>query len=452
MFNKIFRTPIPSWVILAIVALVILSGTFFLNYFKKVPYDYNFFVGFLSEQKEQFNYGSWPALQNTDFFNQVRDKFVKEKVDFIESDLSKMVLRVYVGGEVKKEVKILSKGKEGSWWETPAGLYKIEGKEKSHFSSFGKVYMPWSMPFQGNFFIHGWPYYPDGTEVDSTYSGGCIRLSTEDAKEVFDLAQQGMPVLVYDDGFGNDNFVYQPKIPLVLAKNYLAADLKNNFVFMEKESNEIVPIASLTKLVTAVVATEYINLEKKLEVPKAASVFTSKSRLKAGQEVSVFDLLHLLLLESSNEAAITLASYLGPIRFVELMNKKAVALGMKNTKFIDPAGSGEGNISSAEDLFALSKYLYNNRSFILRISSEKINNLAYGESSFSDLENFNVFKDDPDFLGGKVGETKEARQTILSIFELKIGLEIRPVVIIALGSEDRAGDAANILNYVRSNY
>ncbi|PIP46640.1 MAG: hypothetical protein COX15_00070, partial [Candidatus Colwellbacteria bacterium CG23_combo_of_CG06-09_8_20_14_all_42_19] len=83
----------------------------------------------------------------------------------------------YEKGVFVNEFAILSKGKEGSWWETPAGLYKVQSKEKEHFSSFGRVYQPWSMAFQGNFFIHGWPYYPGGRAVESTYSGGCIRLA-----------------------------------------------------------------------------------------------------------------------------------------------------------------------------------------------------------------------------------------------------------------------------------
>src|SRR3989344_5762568 len=126
------------------------------------------------------------ALAIGQFFEQVRERMTEEKLDFIEADLSEMKLRVYRKGEIAKEFPILTKGRPGSWWETPAGIYKVEGRIENHFSAFARVYLPWSLPFQGNFFIHGWPYYPDGTPVSTQYSGGCIRLSTDDAKALFD--------------------------------------------------------------------------------------------------------------------------------------------------------------------------------------------------------------------------------------------------------------------------
>src|SRR5882724_9446532 len=115
----------------------------------------------------------------------VKDDFISQKESFIEADLTAMQLSVYENGAVVKQVPILTKGRPGSWWETPAGLYQVQNKETNHFSSFGHVYMPWSMDFQGNFFIHGWPYEPDGTPVSSAYSGGCIRLATDDAEKLY---------------------------------------------------------------------------------------------------------------------------------------------------------------------------------------------------------------------------------------------------------------------------
>jgi len=94
--------------------------------------------------------------------------------------------------------------------------------------------MPFSMQFEGNFFIHGWPYYPDGTSVGSSYSGGCIRLSNEDAKDLYNKIKIGTPVLVLEKDFEKDTFSYQYKKPVISANNYLIADLKSNFVFLEK--------------------------------------------------------------------------------------------------------------------------------------------------------------------------------------------------------------------------
>lgn len=83
-----------------------------------------------------------------------------------------MKIQVYKGGNLFLEVPIVTKGRPGSWWETPAGLYRISRKEKAHFSGMGHVWMPWSMNFQGNFYIHGRTYYPDGTLTSTAYTGG----------------------------------------------------------------------------------------------------------------------------------------------------------------------------------------------------------------------------------------------------------------------------------------
>ena len=452
MVKKIFNSPIPSWAVMVLVAVLIVGLGFFLNRFGKITYDYDLIFKDVLGSEERFEYGSWPALSNAEFFKTVKEKFIDEKADFIEGDLSDMVLKVYKKGALAKEVKILSKGKEGSWWETPAGVYKIQSKEKNHFSSFGEVYMPYSMAFQGNFFIHGWPYYPGGEPVAEGYSGGCIRLSDKDAQQVYDLVEVGTPVLVFEKDFLKDDFSYDFEIPGITSQAYLAADLRNNFVFLEKNSSKKMPIASITKLMTAIVSTEYINLDREVVISNSMKATTSLPRLKTGQSISAYNLLFPLLEESSNEAAAALASFLGKVRFVDLMNVKSISLGMNDTHFADTSGAHEDNVSTAEDLFALSKYLYNNRSFILKLSAGKLTWSAYGTSEFQNLKNLNVFGNDPDFAGGKVGMSTAAKQTIVSIFNLKLKEEERPVVIIVLGSEDNAGDARKILDYIKNYY
>ncbi len=395
-----------------------------------------------------FEYGLAPTVINTDFLKKAKAAFISQQADFIEADLNKMTLNLYKNGTPVLSFQIQSKGRPGSWWETPAGLYKIELKEKKHFSSIGKVYQPWSMEFQGNFFIHGWPYYESGQETSSQYTGGCIKLKTTDAKELYDETDVGTPVLVFNEEDTSDAFAYLPNPPLVSSEHYLAADLKNNFIFINKDSAESVPIASLTKLMTALVASEYINLGKNLVVGKGSLVPTSKSRLVAGTSIEAFELLHLLLEESSNEAAEVLASYIGRDHFIQLMNKKAQAIGLKNTIFTDPSGSDNGNVSTAEDLFTLAKYIYNNRSFLLKISDAELNTGINQNFIFPGIGNFNEFTGEAGFLGGKVGQTLKAKQTILSVFNLSFKGEDRPVVFISLGSTDEKNDVLNLKNYV----
>jgi len=419
--------------------------------FRPNIYSYEVFISEKGSVFEKLQFGSWPALQNADFFNIIKNSFLKEKSSFIEADLSAMRLTLYLDGNIAKEVPILTKGKEGSWWETPSGIYQIEDKFKNHFSNFAGVYLPWSMPFQGNFFIHGWPYYPGGEPVVSTYSGGCIRLATADAEELFKLVKVGIPVIVFERDFQSDSLLYKSKVNLS-SKSYLAADLGNNFVFTEKFSGQIMPIASLTKLMTALVAVEYVNIEREIEITDSMIVSTTVPRLKAGMRVSLFDLLHLLLLESSNEAAEAISHYVGPTRFIEFMNQKAKAIGMSSSQFVDPAGSQAGNLSTAQDLFNLAKYLYNNRSFILKMTTGRIDTSVYGRPRFSKIKNFNLFGDREDFDGGKVGLSTAAGETILSVFELEVGSTKRQVAVILLNLENPLEEVPSLLEWIKSSY
>jgi len=84
----------------------------------------------------ELSYGEQPALASPDFFKKVKDELLGQKTSFIEADLSQMKLSVYQEGNMVAEFPILTKGKEGSWWETPAGIYKIASKEKKSFFQF----------------------------------------------------------------------------------------------------------------------------------------------------------------------------------------------------------------------------------------------------------------------------------------------------------------------------
>lgn len=449
-FPKNYRKNIlGASLLLVVVFFIFLLFLFFQS--KGLNYTINF--PFVTEGKRlDFSYGEIPALSNPDFFSQVKKQFISEQSDFIEADLSAMKLRVYKKGQLALEVPITSKGREGSWWQTPAGLYKINSKTKEHFSSIGHVWMPWSMNFQGNFFIHGQTYYPDGTLTSSQYSGGCIRLATDDAKKVFNSVDVGLPVLVFENSFSSDNFDYAKAIPSLSTQVYLSADLRNNHVFTGQNSTKIIPIASITKLMTALIATEYINLDNVATVPKEAIIYTSKPRFKAGDRFSIYQLLFPLLMESSNESAETIARYYGRENFIKHMNNKAVSIGMANTNFDDPSGVSALNTSTAEDLFMLAKYIYNNRSFIFNISSGKIKGSAYGSNGFSDLVNLNDFVGEEFFFGGKNGKTNIAGETNLSVFEFPVGDTKRPVVFIVLNSSSEKEDTKKLREYTLNNF
>src|SRR3989344_5723843 len=192
----------------------------------------------------------------------LKNSYIAEKKKFVLVDLRAMTLTLYGENGTSTEFKVLTKGRDGSWWETPSGNYSVVTKETNHFSSVGKVWQPWSIQFYGNFFIHGWPYYPGGSPVPQGYSGGCIRLGTDDAKKVYQFAEIGAPVFIYEENeslrsLASESIELQNiKTPQVKAKSFLVADLESGLVFLEKDDSSAFPVASLTKLMTAVTAHE----------------------------------------------------------------------------------------------------------------------------------------------------------------------------------------------------
>ena len=385
-----------------------------------------------------------------DFFENIKNSLIDDRQDFLLVNLSLKKLSFFEKGVLKKEYQILSIGKEGCFWETPTGFFQIEKKFKNAFSNMGQVYMPYSLLFQGNFFIHGWPYYPNGTPVSSQFSGGCIRLSNSDAKEIFEMVKVGTPVLIFSSENLEDKFSFELKVPPLSAKAHLAVDLKSNFLFSGENLEKNYPIASITKLVSALVATEYINLWKKIKILPEDIIFTSIPRLKVGELWTGFDLLYLLLNESSNEAAQALSRFLGKEYFVQMMNKKAKSLGMENSYFKDPSGISLENQSSPKDLYLLAKYLYFNRTFILNLTKGTL----YPHLTMrkiENLKNFNCFFGKDYLLGGKIGKMKQ-EETSLSIVEIEFKQEKRPIAIIVLGSKDACKDSQKILDWIEQTF
>lgn len=405
-----------------------------------------------TNEVKPLNYGVQVALTQPNFFAETRDAFVDAAVTFIEADLTAMQLRYFEEGVLVENIPIKSKGKEGSWWQTPAGLYKIEFKKENHYSSFGHVYQPWSMAFQGNFFIHGWPEYSDGSKVPEGFSGGCIRLADEDAKRLYELVKVDIPVLVHEEDFSEEPFVYEPKIPELETPHYLIADVESSTVLAASDLNTPAPIASITKLMTALVAAEYINLDNSVSVTQPSFVESLIPRLGDRKRVSMYSLLQLLLVESSNEAAEVIAGQLGQERFVSLMNKKAEALGMTKTHFADPSGLSAENTSSLSDLLRLAQYLYKNRSFILELTANQDLPSAYVSGEFGELLNFNKIEGLDNFIGGKVGETVAAGQTSLSLHRLRVKKSDRILAVIILGSVDRNKDVLQLFNYAEERF
>lgn len=369
---------------------------------------------------------------------------------FIAADLVHMTLQLYEHGTLVESLPIQTKGKPGTPWETPSGFYSIKTKERSHFSSIGKVYMPYSMQFYGNYFIHGWTYYPDGTPTSASFSGGCIKLTTDDAQRVFEFADIGTKVFVYDNKQTEplDPLTMQSNPPAVEAQAYLVADIDTGDVYAEYNAQDVRPIASITKLMTALVANETISLDKKVQVIEGALSNPPQPASTTKQTFLVNDLFYPLLMQSSNLVADSLASYYGTGAFVRWMNATAHALGMENTTFADPSGISPNNLSSAEDLYRLAKYLAHKKPFVFKITRTPTRNITTQEGRAFLIKNLNAPANTEHFEGGKVGHTRAAQDTMLSVLSPTIDGVERRIAVIVLGSPDQQSDTTLLARWV----
>jgi serine-type D-Ala-D-Ala carboxypeptidase (penicillin-binding protein 5/6) len=150
--------------------------------------------------------------------------------------------------------------------------------------------------------------------------------------------------------------------PSVDARAYLVEDGRTGEVLLAKNPGRRVPIASLTKMMTVLLALERARLDDLVTVsPEAAEIGESSVELRAGEQISVRDLIEACLIQSANDAAWALADHVGhgsESRFIALMNRRARQLGLNDTHFVRPDGlDAAGHVSSARDVTTLARLL-----------------------------------------------------------------------------------------------
>jgi len=232
----------------------------------------------------------------------------------------------------------------------------------------------------------------------------------------------------------------------------------NKQILFEKNADKRMQIASLTKLMTAVIASEFYRKDLTIKVSKEAVRQPENiGQLKVGEIMQVSDLLKIMLIESSNDAAYALSEPIGENGFVALMNLKAKDIGMKNTKYFNPTGidSEKGleysNYSTPKDLATLVSYIVLNRPEIMNIISKKDYNLYLKNGVFHHkLETTNkLLGKIPEIIGGKTGWTKEAGGCLVEI--LKTNNKDNFIIDIILNSTNRFGDMEKIIKAEEEN-
>ena len=240
--------------------------------------------------------------------------------------------------------------------------------------------------------------------------------------------------------------------PVIGAPEVLLAELDTGQSMYAKAPDVRRPIASLTKVMTALIVLERRRLDDVVTVTPDA-VFqgddygaTSTLGLKAGERLTVRDLLYALLLQSSNDAAEALAiDVSGSVgSFVRLMNRRATALGMRDTRFFSPHGLDDRGRSTARDLLRLVRAAYDTKGFATIVAT-KFHEIPAPSGPPRVVQNRNVLLWlYPGAIGAKTGLTFGAGFCVIAVAER----EGRRLVSIVLdGDGEPFSDAATLLNY-----
>ncbi|NCO15443.1 hypothetical protein COW77_01500 [Candidatus Wolfebacteria bacterium CG18_big_fil_WC_8_21_14_2_50_39_7] len=136
------------------------------------------------------------------FINEDDKKFCFQKSKLteprgIEVNLTNNKALLYDNGKLIKIFPLSYQSPENRWYEAPTGYYRVGVKHEKHLSSLFPVIMPYAVQFYEDFFIHGIPYYRDGKDVSSEFTGGCLRFNNDIAKEIYDFAKTGDQVVAY---------------------------------------------------------------------------------------------------------------------------------------------------------------------------------------------------------------------------------------------------------------
>jgi len=232
----------------------------------------------------------------------------------------------------------------------------------------------------------------------------------------------------------------------------LVVDQISGEVLLEKNPNSVLPIASITKLMTALVVAEAeLPMDERIAITQDDADLEkySKSRLKVGTQLTRAQVMHLALMSSENRAAHALGrTYPGGMAaFVEAMNIKALQLGMKDSKFVEPTGLNAGNVSSPRDLVRLVEEAHQ-VSEIREFSTAKNLVVKVGGRSQQYMNSNALARGDRWELGlSKTGFIKEAGRCLV----MQAEVEDRPVIMVMLdaqGKNQRLRDAERIRRWL----
>ena len=244
------------------------------------------------------------------------------------------------------------------------------------------------------------------------------------------------------------SFIPKTKASTDTAYSYVLMDLDSGRVLKSKNKDTPLLIASITKIMTAIIAIENKDINDIVTVDESVKKsYGSGIYISIGEEITLKDLLYGLMLRSGNDAAIMISTYISGSEesFVKLMNQKAKEIGMKNTHFVTPSGlDDDEHYSTAYDMALLGRYAVNNP-VIRSVCSKSKATLSYGNPPYRrTLYNHNRLLNSYKYaLGIKTGFTKKSGRCLVSYAERNgVGL-----VAVTLNAPGDWSDHRQMLDY-----
>jgi D-alanyl-D-alanine carboxypeptidase (penicillin-binding protein 5/6) len=237
-----------------------------------------------------------------------------------------------------------------------------------------------------------------------------------------------------------------PARPSIRASALYLIELQSGRVLLEKNPNRRLPPASLTKIMTALVALEAARLQEVVKIDRRALVHRSSLDLRAGEEFLLRDLVTAMLVVSANDACEALAWHIGgnDKRFVEMMNEWARKLGLNNTHFGNPCGfDAPGHYSTAADLAKLTERALQEPIFSMMVRTLVRDISTVDGTRQISLLSTNELLIDPDVNGVKTGYTSKAgRCLVASMFK-----DGHRLLLVGLNLMDQWEQASTLLHY-----
>lgn len=376
----------------------------------------------------------------------------------IIADLALKSVTVVEGTTTLAIFPILSIGREGTFWETPSGNYSVRTKEPEHLSSIGHTWMPWSMQFYGNYFIHGWPTHEDGSPVSQGYSGGCIRLDTNDAKKLYDLVGIGTKIHVRGARAPQSVTAHylmngSDPLPDAGAKAFIVTDLESGDVLWGRAYDAAVAPGRLGAFMTALVSAETIDQYKWIDYEKfVKGGDVTRADKDNPASVQIGALLYPLIFNGNDIAAEGIAASKGAKIFRKLMNEKSEAIGMHDSEWAG-ASSHEMSTSTVRDLGKLLLYIDTQKSFIIKTSLAKSHSFGKNGVERFVWDNNEPLLDDGEYQGGLVARENDGSGNAMAVFALPLSeFSTRRVGVVIVGAKNAEDSLAKIKNTLEERF